>query len=146
MSSPSKPFFLGPLYDGGMTIGKRIRQLRLTHKLTQEQLGEICDTTKGAVSQWESDQTMPTLQNVLLLCDRLTFTLDWLLRGAGMPDAPYETSTTKVLIVSEPETQQKLCDELLAIAKTMSERGLFILIDKASELALRFPQDQAKAA
>lgn len=67
-------------------MGTRIRQLRKMHKLTQAQLGEMCNASKSAVSQWESDQTLPTLANILALHDRLAFSLDWLLAGDGHPN------------------------------------------------------------
>jgi transcriptional regulator with XRE-family HTH domain len=146
MSSTSKPFFLGPLYADGMTIGKRIRQLRLSKSLTQDQLGELCNTTKGAVSQWESDLTMPTLSNILLLGEKLTFTMDWLLRGVGNHDDPYPKSESNAMIAAEPDAHHKLEEELLAIVKLMNQRGMFVLIDKAGDLARLYPRDQAKAA
>lgn len=66
-----------------MSIGKRTRQLRTAHGLNQDQMAEICDATKSAVSQWESDDTTPTLTNIIRLQDRLGFSMDWLISGIG---------------------------------------------------------------
>lgn len=38
-----------------MEIGKRIKNLRLSKNLTQEELGERTDLTKGYISQLERD-------------------------------------------------------------------------------------------
>ncbi len=78
-----------------MSIGKRIRQLRTAHKLNQDQMAEICGATKSAVSQWESDDTTPTLANIILLQDRLGFSMDWLISGIG--DDPGDSEQTRRL-------------------------------------------------
>mgnify|MGYP003517520855 CR=1 FL=1 len=76
-------------------MGTRIRQLRKLHQLTQAQLGEMCNASKSAVSQWESDQTLPTLANILSLHEQLKFSLDWLLTGEG--DDPNSRSEDRAL-------------------------------------------------
>ena len=51
-----------------MEIGKKIRRLRLQRGLTQEELGDRCDLTKGAISLMERDVTSPsitTLEDIL---------------------------------------------------------------------------------
>lgn len=42
-------------------IGDRIKRLRYLHGLTQQELGDRCDLTKGFISQLESNQTLPSL-------------------------------------------------------------------------------------
>lgn len=43
-------------------IGAKIRQLRLEHSMTQEQLAQKLDVTAQAVSKWETGTTMPDIQ------------------------------------------------------------------------------------
>lgn len=64
-------------------MGSRIRELRKFHKLTQQQLGDMCNAGKSAVSQWENNETTPTLANILALQERLRFSIDWLVSDAG---------------------------------------------------------------
>lgn len=45
-------------------IGEKIRNLRLKNNLTQSELGNRCDLTKGFISQLESDQTSPSLSTL----------------------------------------------------------------------------------
>lgn len=68
-----------------MSIGARFRQLRLDYKLTQEQVGEICDVSKSMVSQWESDESTPATDRLILLRKRIEFSLDWLLMDGPAP-------------------------------------------------------------
>jgi transcriptional regulator with XRE-family HTH domain len=66
-----------------MNMADRLKQLRKARGLTQDQFGELCGASKSAVSQWESGGTVPSLQNIMALQDRLGFSLDWLVRGNG---------------------------------------------------------------
>ena len=45
-----------------MNIGRRIRNLRLKKGLTQEELGERTDLTKGYISQIERDLSSPSIE------------------------------------------------------------------------------------
>lgn len=76
---------LDVLYFGRMSIGARFRQLRLENKLTQEQVGEICDVSKSMVSQWESDESTPATDRLILLRKRIEFSIDWLLMDGPAP-------------------------------------------------------------
>lgn len=52
-----------------MEIGLRIKELRLKAGLTQEELADRCELTKGYISQLENDLTSPsiaTLEDILL--------------------------------------------------------------------------------
>ena len=51
-----------------MQLGTKIRALRLQHNLTQEELADRCELTKGYISQLENDLTSPsiaTLEDIL---------------------------------------------------------------------------------
>lgn len=45
-----------------MDIGQKIRDLRIQKNLTQEELGERTDLTKGYISQLEHDQSSPSME------------------------------------------------------------------------------------
>lgn len=51
-----------------MEIGLKIKELRLKNQLTQEELADRCELTKGYISQLENDLTSPsiaTLKDIL---------------------------------------------------------------------------------
>ncbi len=52
-----------------MTVGKKIEQYRKQSKLSQEELAGKLFVSRQTVSQWENDQTSPTIDNFLRLCD-----------------------------------------------------------------------------
>ena len=49
------------------TVGNAIKQLRLKHQLSQDQLGKKTGCTQSAVASWESGRTCPTLEKVKML-------------------------------------------------------------------------------
>ena len=44
-----------------MDLGKKIKELRRTHNITQERLAEEMGVTAQAVCKWESGRTMPDI-------------------------------------------------------------------------------------
>ncbi len=52
-----------------MTIGEKIEQYRKDAKLSQEELASKLFVSRQTVSQWENDQTSPTVDNFLRLCE-----------------------------------------------------------------------------
>ena len=47
-----------------MTIGNKIKNLRNLCQLTQEELADRCELTKGYISQLENDLTSPSINGV----------------------------------------------------------------------------------
>jgi transcriptional regulator with XRE-family HTH domain len=47
-----------------MDIGNKIKNLRLQHSLTQEELADRCDLTKGYISQLENNLTSPSIETL----------------------------------------------------------------------------------
>ena len=48
-----------------MVIGEKIRDLRLSCELTQEELADRCELTKGYISQLENDLTSPSIATLI---------------------------------------------------------------------------------
>lgn len=51
--------------EGAMQIGKKIRALRYQYNLTQEELANRCELTKGYISQLENDLTSPSIATLI---------------------------------------------------------------------------------
>lgn len=54
-----------------MEIGVKIRELRLKNQLTQEELADRCDLTKGYISQLENDGNSPSISTLKDILDCL---------------------------------------------------------------------------
>lgn len=63
-----------------MEIGEKIRSLRKEKNLSQEGLAEELKVSRQSVSKWESGQSTPEIQKILLMCDLFGLTADEFLR------------------------------------------------------------------
>ena len=70
-----------------MTVGQNIQKLRKKLGLSQEGLAEKLFLTRQTVSQWETDQTVPTLDNIKLLKDVFGVSTDEILGFNVRPEA-----------------------------------------------------------
>lgn len=116
-------------------MGRKIKELRLRHNLTQEALAESVGVTAQAVSKWETGAGFPDITALPVLSETLGVTLDELFdlteerhisrietmldEGADMSDENYAYAR-RVLTdgLSKPETRGRcltmLCDLLIA--------------------------------
>lgn len=89
-----------------MTTGEKIAALRREHKLSQEALGEKLGLSRQAVSKWEADQAVPTMDNLMELSRLFGVPVDTLLRpDAPFPAPPAEENSTDA--PTAPETPHK---------------------------------------
>lgn len=64
-----------------MNIADRIQTLRKTKGLSQEQLADAVGVSRQAVSKWESEQTTPDLEKIILMSELFEVTTDYILKG-----------------------------------------------------------------
>ena len=64
-----------------MNIADRIQHLRKSKGISQEQLADIIGVSRQAVSKWESEQSSPDIEKIILLSDYFDVTTDYLLKG-----------------------------------------------------------------
>jgi transcriptional regulator with XRE-family HTH domain len=70
--------------EGGemASIGDRIREIREARKMTQDQLAEKSEISKGFLSDVENNKRNVSSENLLRIANVLGASLDYLLRGA----------------------------------------------------------------
>lgn len=76
-----------------MTCSDRIRDLRRKHGLSQEELAQQIGISRQAISKWESGQSMPDLDKIILISDYFDVTTDYLLKGI-LPTEPQAQKTS----------------------------------------------------
>ena len=64
-----------------MTIADRIQNLRKTRGISQEELADRIGVSRQAVSKWESQQSTPDVEKIILLSEYFGVTTDYLLKG-----------------------------------------------------------------
>lgn len=64
-----------------MNIADRIQHLRKSKGISQEELADRIGVSRQAVSKWESEQSIPDIEKIILLSDYFETTTDFLLKG-----------------------------------------------------------------
>ena len=64
-----------------MNIADRIQSLRKSKGISQEQLADVVGVSRQAVSKWESEQTIPDLEKIVLMSEYFDVTTDYILKG-----------------------------------------------------------------
>lgn len=64
-----------------MNMADRIQYLRKAKGLSQEDLADRVGVSRQAVSKWESEQSTPDLEKIIILSDIFGVTTDYILKG-----------------------------------------------------------------
>ncbi len=64
-----------------MNIADRIQSLRKSKGISQEQLADAVGVSRQAVSKWESEQSIPDLEKVIIMSNYFGVTTDYILKG-----------------------------------------------------------------
>ncbi|QIK58107.1 helix-turn-helix transcriptional regulator [Erysipelothrix sp. HDW6A] len=78
-----------------MAIKDLLKLNREKMGLTQEQLAEKIYVSRQAVSKWERGESLPDLENIILLSDLYDISIDQLLRGAKFLNKPFQIGEYK---------------------------------------------------
>lgn len=64
-----------------MTISEKIKEQRLKNNWTQEDLAQMLNVSRPAVSSWEVGRNYPDLETIIAMSDIFDISLDELLKG-----------------------------------------------------------------
>ena len=64
-----------------MNISDRIQSLRKAKGISQEELADKVGVSRQAVSKWESEQSVPDLEKVIIMSEYFDVTTDYILKG-----------------------------------------------------------------
>lgn len=87
-----------------MVLGEKIRDLRLSCDLTQEELADRCELTKGYISQLENDLTSPSIATLIDILSALGTNLKEFFNDEGEEQVVF----TKNDFVEKEEQDYKL--------------------------------------
>lgn len=83
-------------------IGKKIKQLRLRQKKTQQQIADECNISKSLLSKIENGQTSSAIATLSKISNALDVPLSWLLE---------DTPEQDIVLLPKSERQAKVGDE-----------------------------------
>lgn len=97
-----------------MSIGERIIQLRKQHNISQQQLAQLMDVSRQAVSKWENDLSSPDTIHLIRLADALSTDVEYLATGNSPEPIVKEKIVTVVQqvdrVVEKPIVIQKIVE------------------------------------
>ncbi len=67
-------------------FSERLRELRLKQGLTMEQLGNLVDSTRGTISNFENGNKKPSLDMLIKLADYFNVSIDYLVGRTNDPE------------------------------------------------------------
>ena len=76
-----------------MNMADRIQYLRKSKGISQEELADKVGVSRQAVSKWESEQSMPDLEKIIVMSDLFEVTTDYILKGIE----PVSTTNRKTI-------------------------------------------------
>lgn len=79
-----------------MTFGEKLKQLRIQHEYSQENLAELLYVSRQAVTKWENGNGMPDIENLKAISDVFDVTLDSLIRDVEEIETTDENFCLKI--------------------------------------------------
>lgn len=96
-----------------MNFSEKLQILRKEKGLSQEKLAELLSVSRQAVSKWESGQTYPEIEKLIVLSDLFEITLDDLLRDRYTEVENKDNNEIKVKGENDEDFEEK--DELIIL-------------------------------
>ena len=108
-----------------MSFSENLKQVRKEHHLSQEELAELLDVSRQAVSKWEQGQGYPEVEKLLLLSSKLNISLDALMSNEITCDRGSKgTNITGSIIITSPhENVIATCYKVAASGKMRGGKG-----------------------
>jgi len=102
-----------------MSFAENLKQLRKERQLSQEELAEILDVSRQAVSKWEQGIGYPEVEKLLLLSSKLSVSLDSLMETeiAQKSNVQKQNVTGIITITSPIERVIATCHKVVSSQK-----------------------------
>lgn len=97
-----------------MSFSENLKQIRKEHRLSQEELAELLDVSRQAVSKWEQGQGYPEVEKLLLISRKLHISLDALMSNEVAEGAKGSGVTGSIVITSPHENVVASCYKVAA--------------------------------
>lgn len=107
---------------GAVTLGTRLKELRGSRNLTQEQMADLLGIKRERYKSYESDRTEPEFSLLKHIANMFSRSIDWLLDNQP-PTAPPALATDPTPIVEALRTQgwsQDQLDQLILAMQLIS--------------------------
>ena len=131
-----------------MSFAENLKQIRKEKQLSQEELAEMLEVSRQAVSKWEQGIGYPEVEKLLLLSEKLNVSLDYLMSTKIVQEdvqniGKKNDATGTITITSPHENVIVTCNSVLSSAKMQGGKSspkyaLFCICDNEKSLASFF--------
>ena len=138
-----------------MTIGNRIREVRLKTKLTQKQLGDRSGIAEPTIRRYELGKLNPKIETLQKIADALGVDVNYLLHGYTLSDRDEAfinrlkgEGETSPAVIHETHEQQAQRDALNHAFDLLNKTGRDKAVERVQELAEvpKYRADSSKQA
>ena len=106
----------------------RIRELRISRKLSQQELADNLKVSKSSINMYERGEREPGLDLLEAIADFFNVDLDYLMGKSDNPQKHLITSTNDIKLTADEE-------KLLKTYRGFNDEGKEKLLDTASDMA-----------
>ena len=108
-----------------MNFAENLKQLRKEKQLSQEELAEILDVSRQAVSKWEQGIGYPEVEKLLLLSNKLRVSLDSLMETEITQNSNIQKQNVigRITITSPNERVIATCHKVISSGKMSSGKS-----------------------
>ena len=108
-----------------MSFADNLKQLRKEKQLSQEELAEILDVSRQAVSKWEQGIGYPEVEKLLLLSNKLRVSLDSLMETEITQNSNIQKQNVigRITITSPNERVIATCHKVISSGKMSSGKS-----------------------
>ncbi|MEC1824053.1 helix-turn-helix transcriptional regulator [Bacillus paralicheniformis] len=85
-------------------LGDRLRELRESRKLTQDQLAEVLGISRGTYAHYEINKRKPDYDMLIKIADYYNVSTDYLLRGVDQKEQDNSLTEEAKKILNDPKT------------------------------------------
>lgn len=119
-----------------MELGAKLKDMRQRKGLTQEELADRCELTKGYISQLENDLTSPSIATLIELLSAL---------GSNLSEFFKEESEEKIVFsneeYSEKQSDGMIWDWLIPNAQKNMMEPVLVELEEGAETPSDFPHE-----
>ena len=110
-----------------MIFGKKLKELRKHHKITQEQLAKIINVERSSIGKYESTDTLPSRETLIKIAQYFNVSTDFLLGNENNPETTHFSKATS----QQYETINEQEKTLLETFRSTTELGRQRIIQSA---------------
>ena len=119
---------------------EKLKKLRLSNNLTQSQLAEILETTKQAISAYESGKIAPSLNSLIILSENFNISLDYLVFDDESQSKLINLNSINIKL-ELLSIRNKIDSILFLISKDNEFSDKYIIDDDSSEFKSKIAED-----